>query len=414
MKFFPELVGATAFLLLAMPGARAGVEVAHTGADDAGVWSLRDTATGKTLAVLWNAADSTSGCDFEADGGVHPEFDLSPGGDYLAANGGAPRAREVFLYRVMEKGVASIAIPELSAKQRAPLDAVGDNLSAEGVDAVRWMAPDLLLVHYWADSRVISDSEKPKHAELWAEIALDGDTATISGIDAKEPPAESGPHVATAVPAVQAAEPLLDAATLAGTHECRGRNPDGSTYSGTVKIRVKNGLVLLEWDIAGRKSHGTGLVEGMCLGVALESGVAIYQIVPQAEGKSLVGFWADEGAKTASEETILVGNADIKTAQFPVEKTNGNYRLLRESGDDSQDEAELRLSGGDTRKTLRASDGALFGEGIQLGDGLAFSSKKGFSLLLRQKDDQSLPYFGGHFVDGKGRVSQESLIPADE
>jgi hypothetical protein len=275
------------------------------------------------------------------------------------------------------------------------------------------MAPDLLLVHYWADSRIESDDEPQKHAELWAEIQVDGDTATIAGIDAKEPTPDDGPHVATAVPAQQS-EPLIDPATLAGTHECRGRNPDGSTYQGTVEIRVKRGLLLLEWTIGSSKSHGAGLVEGMCLGVALDNGVAIYQIVPQAEGKSLVGLWAAEGAKTATEETILIGNADIQTAQFPVEKTNGAYRLLRESGDDSQDEAKIRILGSDTRKALRTGDGKLFGVGLQLGDGLAFVTKDGFSLQLWQKDDQGKPYFGGHFVDGKGRISQESLIPAEE
>jgi len=398
-----------AALLLALPVHADAPEVVHTGEDGAGVWSLRDAA-GKTLAVLWNEADDTSDCGYEADGSVHPEFDLSPGCDYLAANSGAPRGREIFLYRVTKKGLAPISLPELSPKQRAPLDAAGDDLAAGGVDAVRWMAPDLLLVHYWAVSRIESDDEAQKHAELWAEVQVDGDTAAITGIDAKEPPPDDGPHVATAVPTPQS-EPLIDPATLAGTHECRGRNPDGSTYKGTVEIRVKRGLVLLEWTIGSSKSHGTGLIEGMCLGVALDSGVALYQIVPQAEGKSLVGLWAAEGAKTATEETILIGNADIQTAQFPVEKTNGAYRLLRESGEDSQDEAKIRISGSDTRKTLRTDDGKLFGEGLQLGDGLAFVTKSGFSLQLWQKDDQGLPYFGGHFVDGKGRVTQESLIP---
>ncbi|CAN5677121.1 hypothetical protein BH09VER1_BH09VER1_02510 [soil metagenome] len=202
-----------------------------------------------------------------------------------------------------------------------------------------------------------------------------------------------------AAPAIS--ERSLDSTTLAGTHTCRGKNPDGSEYEGKVEIRVKNGLVLMEWTIAGKKSHGTGMIEGTCLGVSLDDGLAIYQVVPQAEGKSLIGRWAGEGAKTANEEVILIGETDVATAKFPLAKINGAYRCLIEKAKGGRDEGPLSISGGEVVKKVAQVKGNP-GQGLLLGDGLAVITPSGLMVLEIGAGPGGRTSLSGHFLDQTG------------
>lgn len=216
--------------------------------------------------------------------------------------------------------------------------------------------------------------------------------------------------VLTAVLPVQAEEePMIDPATLAGEHPCQGRNPDGSTYEGTVTIRVKNGLVLMEWHIGSNKSYGTGLVEGMGLGVGLESGLALYQIVPQAEGKSLIGVWATEGSKQATVEVIFIGDTDVTDADFPVEEINGLYRLHSKGGT----ETDVEIAGADMVRivSLQNAPKKPWAQGLLLGSTFAMVTPTGLSVFEVQASKNSGVHLTGKAVDGKGEISPQSLTP---
>jgi hypothetical protein len=165
----------------------------------------------------------------------------------------------------------------------------------------------------------------------------------------------------------------------------------------------------MEWKVGETVSHGTGVVVGNTLGVALDSGLAIYQIVGQADGISLLGCWASEGSTTDSGEAILIGNADMTKGKFPPAKINGDYRSLREAGD-SQIEGTVSISGSDAgRKVLWTTGGRTSKcQGLALGDGLAIIAPDGLSVLVKRGDSLE-----GRSVTGDGKISQESLIPAN-
>lgn len=199
-----------------------------------------------------------------------------------------------------------------------------------------------------------------------------------------------------------------------GTHQVSGRNPDGTKYHGTVEIREKNGLLLLQWKIGKQISYGTGMLVGMTLGVALENGLAIYKVVGQSEGQSLIGFWSPEGSSSVNEEAILIGNADMMDAKFPVEKINGKYQSLREVKE-GQIEGKLTISGGDVaKKILWNIDGKTSKcQGLALSDGLALISPEGLSVFEKRTDAKGGISLEGLSLTGKGTISQEALIPVE-
>jgi hypothetical protein len=245
------------------------------------IYVLRNTETGKVLGTFWDRANETSDYGFESS--VVPDFLWSSDRAFVAVMGGAPRSRGVSLYQVSATSLKPIPVPELTDEQARALLAIPD-VSAEGTDAVRWEEDGTLLLHSWAQGRVTSDTEEPKTADVWAVLAITGDSSAIVSTSSTEP---EGPA---------AEEESFDASRLAGVHQAIGRNPDGSSYKGTVKIEVTDGLVELEWKIAGAVSHGKGALVGMTLGVALDSGLALYRLVPQAEGQSRIGIWSTAGA----------------------------------------------------------------------------------------------------------------------
>jgi hypothetical protein len=372
------------------------------------VYYLVDKEVSKNRTLVWNPQEAKSDCGYFAGGDVTPEFFWSPDRDYLAVNGGSPKDRQVFLYRVAKGKLSSADVVPFTLAQSAALRKLKGDFAASGTDVVRWLPEGNLLIHVWAEERVADEKQKPGSANFWAELAMDGNRAKPVSVSDSEPEkAES----ATGPSAHQ-----LDPAQIAGTHTCKGTNPDGSKYEGTVTFRVKRGLVLIEWDIDGKTSHGTGLIEGMTLGVALDDGLAIYHIFPQAEGFSLIGRWAAEGAEEASGEVILAGQGDMEKAKIPASIMNGSYDWVRESSGGSQEEGTAKISGGDVSKTVRWNLGkkVIPGQGLALGDGLAVIRPDGLAVYQLLEDDENHPYLAGRSLRPPATISQETLKPENQ
>ncbi|MFI4988373.1 MAG: hypothetical protein ACHQF3_13110 [Alphaproteobacteria bacterium] len=85
--------------------------------------------------------------------------------------------------------------------------------------------------------------------------------------------------------------PLL-AEPIEGSYSLEGANPSGSTYSGKVTVAKAGTGYEVEWDIAGNKFHGGGLLQGGTLSIgffyANQPGVVLMQIQSDA---SLRGAW---------------------------------------------------------------------------------------------------------------------------
>jgi hypothetical protein len=87
------------------------------------------------------------------------------------------------------------------------------------------------------------------------------------------------------------AQPAL--AQKAGVFAIEGRNPDGSTYPGTLELAPqRDGVWLLTWRVGGDVVRGLGLVQGDILAAAYavngEPGVAAFRILPDGR---LDGPW---------------------------------------------------------------------------------------------------------------------------
>ena len=423
------------FMLLAMTGpAFAALDiVAANASSDQPVYVLKNTSTGKVLGIFWDRAKDKSDYGFESS--IVPDFYWSKDRDYVAVSGGASRSRTISLYKVIGNSLQEIAVPQLDDEQAAPLNAITDPV-ADGLDAIRWQPDGTLLLRFWAAERVTSDSEQQNEANVWADLQVNGNTAKIIGISSEEPTVSSSESLPKN-PAPPAGETLASADTrptenqeapiyaqacsgeqppdesesfdpnrLVGVHSVSGTNPDGSTYKGTVKIRVANGLVGLEWKIGSSVSHGRGILVGQTLGVALDDGIAIYRIIGQAEGQSLIGFWSGAGSPVTNPEAILIGNADMTQANLPAEQINGKYTSLREV-DDGQVEGSVKISGGEIAKTAlwKIGNKSSKCQGLALSDGLAILTPSGLSVFTKRGDSLE-----GQSVTQKGKICQESLI----
>ena len=221
--------------------------------------------------------------------------------------------------------------------------------------------------------------------------------------------------VVTILPARAAEEHTFDTALLEGTHAVSGRNPDGSAYEGEVTVRVKDGLMLMQWKVGENEVFGTGVVAGMTLGVAVQGGVAIYGAVPQAEGLSLVGLWSREGSGEASEETIFVGQADVTDARFEVKDFNGTFTASGGNSEGSSSEERVVIAGGDVVKTLTVGTGERVqkAEGLALGDGLAAIMPDGLMVVNWCGGEDERKAMSGLMVLGDGSVSEISLAPTE-
>ena len=371
------------------------VKANEEGADP--VYVFKNTETGKVLGTFWDRANEKS--DYGFDSSIVPDFYWSADRSYVAVTGGAARSRGVSLYQVTGKSLRSIEVPALAEEQANLLSSIPD-VSAEGTDAVHWQEDGTLLLHFWSQGRVTSDTEQPKTADVWAVVKVAGDSAAIVSTSLVEP-------------AGAAADEGFDPTRLAGNHQVRGRNPKGSSYEGNVKIQVVDGVVEIEWKIAGSVSHGRGALVGTTLGVALDDGLALYRVVGQAEGQSLIGIWSSAGSTATGEEAILIGNADMTQADFPVEESNGDYISLREV-EDGQVEGKVAISGGEKIKKVLWTVGEKTTkcQALALGEGLAILTPDGVSVLEKHLDNGGNASLAGVAVPGKGKLQSETLSPA--
>ncbi len=419
----PSLRFALGTLFLALAPLHATLDIVPESGDEA-VLVLKNTETGKVLGTFWDRENDASDYGFESS--IVPDFQWSADRAYVAVTAGASRSRAVSLYRVTGDSLKEIEVPSLTTAQSAEIDAI--DAAASGTDAVRWQSDGTLLLKFWAEGEVHSDTETQKKAELWADVEVSGNTAKIVGTSTMEPsapPAGAFPNPAPPAgetlasqqadagqPAPAAGEEGFPAERLVGIHPVTGKNPDGSTYTGTVEVRVVNGIVGLEWKIGNSVSHGQGVLVGQTLGVALDDGLAIYRIVGQSEGQSLIGVWAVAGSNTPNQETILVGNADITKANFPTETLNGRYTAIRDVAGGPLC-VPLTISGSDIAKKVlwKGEDGTATCQGLALGDGLAILTPNGLSVFEKRTEDGGYVSLPGRALSRDGEIENETLIP---
>ena len=410
----------TSCLLLAFAGsalAKLDIVVANKEGEEP-IYVLKDTSSGKVFGTFWDRAKETSDYGFESS--IVPDFLWSKDRKYVAVSGGASRSRAVSLYQVTNNSLKEIAVPQLNAEQAAAIDAIADT-SAEGTDAVRWQSDGTLLLRFWAAGRVKNENEDPKEENVWADLEITGNKAAIVGTSSEEPSAppkgmfpNPAPPADQPAPAAAAEAEAFDPKRLVGVHQSIGFNPDGTIYKGTVEIRVVKGVVGLEWKIGNTVSHGNGVLVGSTLGIALDSGLAIYRIVGQSEGISLIGIWSLPGSTATNKDAIVIGNADMTQAQFDIEKFNGKYLSLREV-QDSQIEGSATIYGGDFAKKVlwRNGDKTAQCQALALSDGLAVLTPSGLSVYEKHLDNDGNASLVGTALTGKGQTYSETLSPTE-
>ncbi len=86
------------------------------------------------------------------------------------------------------------------------------------------------------------------------------------------------------------AGPVL-AQGLTGRYVAEGRNPDGSSYRGTVQMTQTAAVVSMAWQVGASSYIGTGVQEGRVLTINWgQTTPVVYVLMPDG---SLHGTWAD-------------------------------------------------------------------------------------------------------------------------
>ncbi|MBV7408052.1 hypothetical protein [Maritimibacter sp. DP1N21-5] len=83
-------------------------------------------------------------------------------------------------------------------------------------------------------------------------------------------------------------------ADVTGDYTAKGRNADGSVYSGTARLTETDGMVTVNWTVGTSSYSGTGPINGDV--VTIDWGAAspvVYVVMPDGE---LHGTWADGAA----------------------------------------------------------------------------------------------------------------------
>jgi hypothetical protein len=98
---------------------------------------------------------------------------------------------------------------------------------------------------------------------------------------------------------------LADTLTLAKHYKAAGANPDGSTYTGDVKIDIISDTTFsIVWTISGTKYKGFGMRRNDALAATYEidgePGLVIYKV----EGDGLNGAWAIRGQNGNGTERL--------------------------------------------------------------------------------------------------------------
>lgn len=86
------------------------------------------------------------------------------------------------------------------------------------------------------------------------------------------------------------ASPVL-AQSVTGSYRAEGRNPDGSDYSGTVRITEQGGSIRMSWKIANQSYSGSGERKGDVIWVDWgDKYPVVYVRMPNGE---LHGTWSN-------------------------------------------------------------------------------------------------------------------------
>lgn len=98
---------------------------------------------------------------------------------------------------------------------------------------------------------------------------------------------------------------LADSMTLAKHYKATGTNPDGSTYTGDVKVEIISDTTFsIVWTIGGSKYKGFGMRRNEALAATYEiegePGLVIYQV----DGNGLNGAWAIRGQNGNGTERL--------------------------------------------------------------------------------------------------------------
>ncbi len=362
---------------------------------------LKDMDTGKLLGSFWNRDAGTSDYGFESS--KAPVFYWNEDRSLVAIDYGNPRHSAVCLYRATAKTIKAIDLPELSPEQAAPLDAIGDR-SAGGSEVAKWLPDGTLVIKYSAFGEAKQESGEAPEAHVWATVNITGLIASITTNSSVEPE--------SAESAGAPDDAGMDAAKLAGKHQVSGKNSDGSPYKGTVKITVQDEVVSLEWTIGKTVSKGKGLLVGNFLGVKLDEGIALYSLVGQADGISLVGLWSGAGSTAVNPDTILIGNPDITSLDLSPTQGTGRYLSLRET-DDGQVEADVLITGKGKAREITWSMGKKKTpcQAIAHSSGLAVLTPEGLAVYQEEKDDKGEAWFSGALLSAKGKRLPQSLTP---
>jgi hypothetical protein len=114
--------------------------------------------------------------------------------------------------------------------------------------------------------------------------------------------------LAMALPAaaVMAPPAVADTMTLASKCDAKGTNPDGSSYTGTVSVKVVSDTTFtIEWQIGDATYKGFGMRMNDSLAATYmidgEPGLVLYKV----DGTGLHGLWTIRGHNGSGTETLL-------------------------------------------------------------------------------------------------------------
>lgn len=365
-----------------------------SGRGESAAWFVTDESTGDVVGTFWSPFTGESDFGYSSDLEIPPVFEWSPDRDYVAVEGGPAEERTVFLYRATGTTLKKIPLPELPESLEAAFAELG-KARAAGFRVERWESGDELVLLRWerfASGRFAVSEVHVVFEKLSARIASATEPEGMKSLPEKTD--DSAPTPAA-----------FDPASLEGEHPVSGSNAQGTSYTGTVEIRVKNGLVLLKWQIGNKTTFGTGLVlsnvSGNVLGIAYDQGVAIYQIVSGKSGPALFGVWASQGMSSTGTEIIGNSAAD---PELPVFDFNGRYTLVT----DDRPSVPFVIDGGDFNKEIRF--GKERAEGLALGDGLAIITPQGLIVLQMSSGEGGFQTITGKSLDSQGNVQSVSLV----
>lgn len=92
------------------------------------------------------------------------------------------------------------------------------------------------------------------------------------------------------------------AAEVTGSYTCKGTNPNGSPYTGTVVIKENGGGYLVTWTIGESMTYsGAGILTDKIFSASWGNGVVVYKV--ESDGR-LVGKWLNASGGDLGTETL--------------------------------------------------------------------------------------------------------------